>query len=387
MCRSSERKAIATRALTHTPVIRGSDHHGSVREKSLKHLIGRIQGDPWYAVEWKGTQYPEVASALIRFTDDAIFEGRWSDALDYSAIARRVSRKLHDPHLICRAEACSGSVLRGIDAQDFAEKKFLIADSSCTCGLCRGEVSQRWGACILLRGDFEEASEYFDRALRLLEKDEPYDEDLLNSQLCVAYLSRSCALRLIAKLRDAFRDVQRAVDYLDHEMPSRVFTSTLLNVIWIIAANSARPISCHDALDVIRVVSDEIRGCRVHSSVLPFVRWCKGLLYARLGENMRGERFIDTAIRGLIRHGAAACNITAARADRALVKSWSRFSSAEDRSIIREIIEGCGGEFGDEALFSEAIGDPTPDNILRWRDSLESPVPGISLGVASEEDS
>jgi len=362
----------------------------NIEEKSIRHLLGRIREDPWHAVEWKGVKHLEVVSTLILLADNAIIDGYRLEAIDYSTIARRLAQKIDNSHLMCRTEACSGSVMRSIGALEFAEEGLHIADSLCDCKLCRSEVSRRRGVCRLYEGKIQHAQRLFEQSLSLLEQEkEPYDETLKNYQMCIAYLSQACAYRLSGQLRQSLSDIQVGVSRINDEMPARVSISAVINIIWLIAADSNRELSSQSMLDVIDRIQSNVAGSRKRemSRIRPFIRWCRGLLYARLGQIKRAERFMDSAISGLIRNQEPKYNIESARADRVLIKSWSRFPSADERSAILKLLEECDRLEGDEALLAEAKESPTPHNVLQWRRSIAaSTVPSVSLSEEGEEE-
>lgn len=346
---------------------------GTKVDQQTKQLIGHIKSDPWVAIEWKACHIEKVATAYIDLIDDAIFQRDRVRSLQLAFILRGLSRKIND-RVACKAEACLGSAF-GILLNQFDLAVTQMEQSEAMAGShddCLGAVYSRWGLILFYQYQFDDALSYFDDALSRFEN--LGDE----AAMCSALLHRSGTFRMLNKYAEGMESIKTALPLMKSETPSRFFMAAAVNAISLAAASDDTG-NYNAALSIVDKLRDEIKGRGgMHSSARGVLRWVRGLAYEKLCDMKNAIRCTESALSTFERR-AMREEKKVAMADLARMRRKGKQREVNNRHIRRLIDASLSLDIDEEteAILLRAKRNPSEENILAWRNSLESYVPSL----------
>lgn len=339
-------------------------------------LAGLVRGNPWRVLQWKSCQKEKeyLASQFVSWIDDALFERDRELVFELSHILLGFSKNI-DPkssHVSCKAQLCLGSAFSTVNEFDLAWKKIKNAEALAgTCADCLGNVEKRKGYLSLYQSLFGDSIKSFDQALAHFEG---LSDDM---EICSTLLCRSATCRYVQKYAEGPRNIERALSLMTAKMPSRFFVTAAVNSISLSAASNDQT-HFRFALELIEELRVILKEIRLHSRVRGVLRWVRGLLYDKLGDQRNSIRCVESAVDTFERLGMKE-EKRVAMADLARLRRKGKQRETNDRHIKRLIDETLRFELDPKTrdLVRRASHAPTEENILEWRNSLSCYVPSL----------
>lgn len=353
-------------------------------------LLAKIEQDAWRAVDWESCRNIPFAHRFRGLIDNAVFDNDANLALERAFIFKRLCRQIGDKHLVSMSEGSMGSALRVSKAHDLAREHLEIALDLCECPTCQGDALLRLAALEDHKGNYQEAVRYSTRALHLVISTGD------SREICQSFAKRATSYRLMDSYEESFNDTISAANLVDKMIPHRVAISILLNTLWLSSVLDHAHLE--KALAIVQDMRKRLEGARHHRLTRPYIKWTRGLLQWRLGDVTGSIRSLEYGIQNMERNEMSE-QLRLARADIAMVRASSPRPTLQHRHI-RNLLEEAIREEDDEdkkEFLGEVLDEPTLDNLLKWRRSIESPqmpvvepnydVLQVHGGVGSSSDS
>lgn len=334
-------------------------------ENSAKNLLGRTDKDPWNCLVGRrpdSYRLHEVGVSLMNQIDHALLERDLDRAIYTGVIFEKWAE--WDLHFNCKAPAVMAAVYAVCGIYSEAEKKLMKAKERANrrkCKDCKAHFYKRNSVYLIHNGRPHDALDSYNHAVDLFEE----LNDPLQKAQCM--IGRGAVQYILRNYERGLTDQEQAIELL-----------APFGSIFVIAAsvNTAAILTKMGKGDLAREKVDELQcvleGIRNIERLKLVLRWIKALLLEETGkrEDLKlAGQLLDRVETRMRKHDMTA-EIRVLLADRARM--------ARDPNLIRRIaskafdlelspmVRGC---------IENVIRDPSRDNIVAWRDSLDSYVP------------
>lgn len=333
-------------------------------DHSIKNLVSRTATDPWNAVIGRrpgSYQIPEVGQTLMNMIDAAVFERRLEEALLTGFVFEKWAE--HEPHFACKAPAVMSTVFCIGNQIMIAEEKIEQARKKMgpDCKDCKAHYLKRRGTFLVYDGRLSESLQSYSQGLSLFGS---LGNDLERAK---CFIGRGVVKTIMNHCESGLADEEAALNILGSDSCHHFLIGSINRVAILTRMGRQR-----EAQEGIEKTQELLAGLKnVERSKLT-LRWIKALLLEETGgQNDRriAGQMLDR-VEARMRTRDMHREIRVLLADRAriaraphTIKQIARKALAMETSRrVRTCIEA-------------VIGHPTRDNILKWRNMLDSYVP------------
>lgn len=326
---------------------------------SVKNLVGRTERDPWSAVigsRLETYRIPEVGVALMERVDHALFERDLDRAITAGVIFQKWAE--HDLHFRCKAPAVMAAVYAVCGLSGEAERMLVAAKKRLpvsNCQDCRAQYLRRTGTFCAHEGRYQNAYSAYSQSSELfLELGD-------RREAGISVLSRGTMAFLLHRCDKALEDHNFALELLGEEFSIHLIIASIN-----IAAIHADLGQAEHALQQIHIAQAMLKGqCNAERPRL-ILRWIRALLFEAEGKNKDAGEILDRVEARMRRHDMKpelrvllADRARIARRPSAIRRIARKAHTMEEIPRIKSIIES-------------VMKKPTRENILSWREALDS---------------